>query len=110
MSNTSENRKYFQANGQPPTVPYMLAFGVKLVAQVVFQTMLLFLILWMSLVHKRWENFRYFMIRNYAPDSLIFLSGFMIIFGFIVTTLGRGFEIFLPGVGNSLNIKKDITM
>ena len=70
----------------------MLAFGLKVVLQIAFQTIFLFMILWMTLFHKRWENFRYFMNRNYSSKSVIFLSGFLILFAFTVTTLGRGLE------------------
>ena len=86
------NYKYFQSSGQPPTFSYMLAFSVKIILQIVFQTMFIFLILWMTLFHERWENFRYFMIRNYSSKSVIYLCGLLILFVFIVTTLGTGFE------------------
>ena len=85
-----KSQKYFQATGQLPTVSYMLAFSLKLIIQIVFQTIFLFMILWMTLFHKRWENFRYFMIRNYSAESVIYLSGFLILFAFTVTTLGEG--------------------
>ena len=52
------------------------------------------MILWMTLFHERWENFRYFMTRNYSPESVIYLSGFLIIFVFTLTTLGRDYESF----------------
>ena len=79
---------YFQATGKPPTVPYMLTFGLKLMLEIVYQTIFLFMILWMALFHKRWENFRYFMKRNYFPDSEIYLSGFIIVSALTLTTLG----------------------
>ena len=66
----------------------MLAFGIKLQLQIVFQTIFLFTILWMTLFHKRWENFRYFMTRNYSPESEIYLSGFLIVSALTLTTLG----------------------
>ena len=87
----SKSQKYFQTSGQLPTVSYMLAFSLKLITHIVFQTIFLFMILWMTLFHNRWENFRYFMIRNYSTDSVIYLSGFLILFAFTVTTLGEGF-------------------
>ena len=49
------------------------------------------MILWMTLFHKRWQNFRYFMIRNYSAESVIYLSGFLIFFAFTITTIGEGF-------------------
>ena len=87
----TKSQKYFQATGQLPTVSYMLAFSLKLIIQIVFQTIFLFMILWMTLFHKRWENFRYFMIRNYSAESVNYLSGFLILFAFTITTLGEGF-------------------
>ena len=69
----------------------MLAFSLKLTIQIVSQTIFLFMILWMTLFHKRWENFRYFMVRNYSAESVIYLSGFLILFAFSLTTLGEGF-------------------
>ena len=71
-------------------MPYMLAFGVKLILQIVFQTMFLYMVLWMTLFHERWENLRHFMKRNYSPESVIYLSGFLISFAHVVTTLGIG--------------------
>ena len=87
-----ENRKYLQATGKPPTVTYMLAFALKLIFQITFQTMFLFMILWMTLFHERWENFRYYMTRNYFPKSAAFMSGFLILFAYFLTTSGKGFE------------------
>ena len=87
-----ENRKYLQATGKPPTVSYMLAFALKLIFQIIFQTMFLFMILWMVLFHERWENFRYYLNRNYFPKSAAYLSGFLILFAYILTTSGKGFE------------------
>ena len=69
----------------------MIAFGLKLMIQIIFQTLFLFMILWMILFHDRWENFRDFMTRNYSSDSLIYFCGFLILFAFLLTTLGRGF-------------------
>ena len=46
----------------------------------------------MTLFHKRWETFRYFMSRSYSPESVVYFSGFLILFAFILTTLGKGFE------------------
>ena len=87
-----ENRKYLQATGKPPTVSYMLAFDLKLIFQIIFQTMFLFMILWMTLFHERWENFRYYMNRNYFPKSAAFMCGFLILFAYFLTTSGKGFE------------------
>ena len=70
----------------------MLAFGLKLIFQIILQTIFLFMILWMTLFHERWENIRYFMNRNYSTKSARFLSGFLILFAYILTTSGRGFE------------------
>ena len=75
-------------------MPYMLAFGVKLILQIVFQTMFLFMVLWMTLFHERWENLRHFMKRNYSPETVIYLSGFLISFAHVVTTLGIGSRSF----------------
>ena len=86
----SKSQKYFQATGKLPTVSYMLAVSLKLITQIVFQTIFLFMILWMTLFHKRWENFRYFMIRNYSAESVIYFSGFLILLAFTVTILGEG--------------------
>ena len=61
--------------------------------QIIFQTLFLFMILWMILFHDRWENFRDFMTRNYSSDSLIYFCGFLILFAFLLITLGRGFFI-----------------
>lgn len=55
---------------------------------IVFQTMFLFMILWMALFHKRWDNFRYFMTRNYDPESIIYLTGFLILSALTLTSLG----------------------
>ena len=74
----------------------MLAFGLKLILQLAFQTMFLFMILWMTLIDNRWENLRYFLIQNYSTEKAdIYLSGSLILFFFIVTILGRGFESFI---------------
>ena len=85
-----ENHKHLQVIGQPPSISYMLAFGLKLIIQIVCQTIFLFFILWMTLFHERWANFRFFMTRNYSPKSLIYLSSFLILFSYIITTLGIG--------------------
>ena len=69
----------------------MIGFCLKLLLQIVFQTMFLFLILWSSLFDNRWENVRSFLTRNYSPESVIYLSGLLIFFALIVTTIGWGF-------------------
>ena len=70
----------------------MLLFGFKLLLQIVFQTMFLFMILWMTLFHNRWENIRKFLKRNYSPGSVIYLSGSLILFALILTIIDRGFD------------------
>ena len=68
----------------------MLGYCLKIMFQIVFQTLLLFMVLWMTLFHDRWENFRDFMTRTYSPESVIYLSGFVIITALMVTTFGTG--------------------
>ena len=68
----------------------MLAFGLKLMLQIVFQTMFLFMILWMTLFHDRWQNVRNFLKGNYSPASDIYFSGLIILLALVMTTLGRG--------------------
>ena len=68
----------------------MFSFGLKLLIQIVFQTMFLFMILWMTLFHNRWKNMRNFLKRNNSPESVIYLSGFLILFALILTALGNG--------------------
>ena len=84
---------YFKATGKAPTIPYMLGYILKIMFQIVFQTMFIFTILWMTLFHDRWENFRFFMTRNYSPQSVKYLCGFIMIFAFTVTTFGRVWKL-----------------
>ena len=87
------SQKYSKITGQPPTISYMLAFGLKLILQIVFQTIFLFMILWMTLIHKRWENLRYFISREYSQESVVFISGSLILLFFILITLGKGVKV-----------------
>ena len=80
----------FQASGRPPTFSYMLAFCLKILFQILFQTLFLYMVLWMTLFHDRWKTLREFMTRTYTKDSVIYLSGFVIITALMVTTFGRG--------------------
>ena len=79
-----------KATGKTPTISYLLGYFLKTIIQIAFQTIFLFMILWMILFHKRWENFREFMLRNYSADSFVVLSGFLIITALLLTTFGRG--------------------
>ena len=91
-------RLLFKTTGRAPTIPYMLSFGLKLIFQIIFHTIFTFMILWMTLFHKRWENFRNFLTRNYSQNSVIYLGGFLMISSFTLTTLGRSFKPFLSGI------------
>ena len=68
----------------------MVPFGLKLMLQIIFQTMFLFMILWMTLFHDRWQNVRNFLKGNYSAASDIYFSGFIILLALVITTLGRG--------------------
>ena len=70
-------------------MPYLIAFSLKTIFQIVYQTIFLFMILWMTLFHDRWQNSRDFIERNYSSQSLIYLCGFIIIFSLVVTIFGR---------------------
>ena len=54
--------------------------------------MFLFMILWMTLFHNRWKNMRNYLKRTNSPESVIYLSGFLILFALILTALGNGFD------------------
>ena len=60
--------------------------------QIVFQTLFLFMVLWMTLFHDRWENVRDFMTRTYNFESVIYLSGFVVITALMITTFGKGLD------------------
>ena len=60
--------------------------------QIVFQTLFLFIVLWMTLFHDRWENVRDFMTRTYNFESVIYLSGFVVISALMVTIFGKGLD------------------
>ena len=94
-------RLLFKTTGRAPTIPYMLSFGLKLIFQIIFHTIFTFMILWVTIFHKRWKNFRNFLARNYSRESVIYLSGFLIISAFTLTTLGRGFKSFSSDEKNS---------
>ena len=79
-----------KATGKAPTISYLFGYFLKMIVQIASQTLFLFMILWMILFHKRWENFREFMSRNYSADSLVVLSGFLLISALVLTTFGRG--------------------
>ena len=94
-----------QGTGRPPTISYMLGFCLKIMFQILFQTLFLFMILWMTLVHDRWKNYRDFLSRTYTPQSVIYLSGFVIFIGFMATTYGRGLNTLMKLFKKSVNTK-----
>ena len=67
----------------------MLAFGLKLLLQIAVQTLFLFIILWMTLFHPRWKNFRIFLDRTYTSQSVIFITGFFMFLTFMMLILGK---------------------
>ena len=85
---------FFQASGKAPSIPYLFGYFLKTMLQIVFQMSCVFMMLWMTLFHNRWQNFRDFIIRNYSEDSLNYLCGFFIFFALIVITFGRGCKFF----------------
>ena len=80
-----------RATGRVPRIPYLLGYFLKIIIQIAFQTIFLFMVLWMIVFHKRWENFRELMSRNYPANSFIVFSGLIIISTLFVTTFGRGY-------------------
>ena len=70
-------------------MPYMIGFCLKTMFQILFQTLFLFVVLWMTLFHDRWKNVRDYMTRTYFPESVIYLSGVTIITAFMIATFGR---------------------
>ena len=62
--------------------------------QIVFQMLFIFMILWMTVFHNRWQNFRDFITKNYSEDSLNYLCGFFIFLALIGITFGRGWIFF----------------
>ena len=77
-------------------MPYMFGVCLKTLFQILFQTLFLFVVLWMTLFHDRWQNLRDFMSRTYSKESVLYLSGLIIITALMVTTFGRGLIIFKP--------------
>ena len=66
--------------------------------------MLLFMMLWMTVFHNRWQNVRDFMVRTYSPESVKYLSGMILISAYMIIIFARG--LILPNVVEEAKLKK----
>ena len=73
----------------PPNTIFMLIFGLKMIIQIIFQTSVIFFVLWMTLFHERWKNVREYIERSYTSDTMLLISGLIIFISYFFIIFGR---------------------